>query len=162
MVILLNPVTQPQLSTRIVVMKDLKSTHKMAIGVGVFANLVIFPTLILGFYGAVRYPADSTADFIAKVLLFDQPEIVAAAAIIGLFAAALSTSDSQIFALGTEFRSLMSGNDRMVMIRTRIAIICFGLAALVFSILSSDELVLFEPLLKFCSEVIDDWSTPGG
>ena len=142
LVILMLPVTQPQLSTRIVIMKDLRATHKMAIGVGIFANLIIFPTLILGFYGAVKYPGDSTADFIAKVLLFDQPGFVAAAAIIGLIAAALSTSDSQIFALGTEFRSLISGRDRIVMLRTRIAIIFFGIAALVFSILSSDELVL--------------------
>jgi len=142
LVILLIPVTQPQLATRIVVMKDLKATHKMAIGVGIFANLIIFPTLILGFYGAVRYPSESTADFISRVLLFDQPGIIAAAAIIGLIAAALSTSDSQVFALGTELRSLMYGNDKIIMIRTRIAIVCFGLAAMVFSILSSDELVL--------------------
>ncbi len=141
-VILMIPVTQPQLTSRIIVMKDIRATHRMAIGVGIFANLVIFPTLILGFYGAVRYPTDSTAQFISKVLLFDQPDIVAALAIIGLVAAALSTSDSQIFALGTEFRSLLSGDDRKLMLRTRVAIIFFGMAALVFSILSSDELVL--------------------
>lgn len=142
LVIMLIPVTQPQLTTRLVVMKDLKETHKMAIGVGIFANLIIFPTLILGYYGAVRYPAESTAGFIAKVLLFDQPGAVAALAIIGLIAAALSTSDSQIFALGTEFRSLLKGRDKTVMLRTRLAIIFFGIAAMVFSILSSDELVL--------------------
>jgi SSS family solute:Na+ symporter len=68
--------------------------------------------------------------------------VVAALAIIGLIAAALSTSDSQIFALGTEFRSLISGPGRRVMLGTRLAIIFFGLAAMVFSILSSDELVL--------------------
>ena len=141
-VILLIPVTQPQLSTRIIVMKDIHATHRMAVGVGIFANLIIFPTLILGFYGAARYPSDTTAQFISKVLLFDQPAMVAALAIIGLVAAALSTSDSQIFALGTEFRALLSGDDRKLMIRTRLAIICFGVAALVFSILSSDELVL--------------------
>lgn len=140
--ILLLPVTQPQLTTRLVVMKNLKSTHRMAVGVGVFANLIIFPTLILGFYGAVRYPDKSTADFISQVLLFDQPGIIAAAAIIGLLAAALSTSDSQIFALGTELRSLMSGDERIVLNRTRIAMVLFGIAALVFSVLSSDELVL--------------------
>lgn len=140
--ILLLPVTQPQLTTRLVVMKNLRATHRMAVGVGVFANLIIFPTLILGFYGAVRYPDKSTADFISQVLLFDQPGIIAALAIIGLLAAALSTSDSQIFALGTELRSLMKGDERIVLSRTRIAMVIFGLAALVFSILSSDELVL--------------------
>jgi len=142
LVIVLVPVTQPQLTTRLVVMKDLRSMHRMAVGVAVFANLIIFPTVILGFYGSVRYPQESTAEFISKVLLFDQPGIIAAAAIIGLIAAALSTSDSQIFALGTELRSLMSGKDKTNMMRTRIAIVCFGLAAMVFSILSSDELVM--------------------
>jgi len=140
--ILLLPVTQPQLTTRLVVMKNLRATHRMAVGVGVFANLIIFPTLILGFYGAVRYPDKSTADFISQVLLFDQPGIIAAVAIIGLLAAALSTSDSQIFALGTELRSLMRGDERIVLNRTRIAMVIFGIAALVFSILSSDELVM--------------------
>ena len=140
--ILLLPVTQPQLTTRLVVMKNLRAMHRMAVGVGVFANLIIFPTLILGFYGAVRYPDKNTADFISQVLLFDQPGILAAAAIIGLLAAALSTSDSQIFALGTELRSLMKGEERIVFIRTRIAMVIFGVAALIFSILSSDELVL--------------------
>jgi len=142
LVIVLVPVTQPQLSTRLVVMKDLKSMNRMAVWVAVIANLIIFPTLILGYYGSVRYPDESTAEFISKVLLFDQPGIIAAAAIIGLIAAALSTSDSQVFALGTELRSLLSGKMKTNMLPTRIAIICFGLAAMVFSILSSDELVM--------------------
>ena len=142
LVIVLVPVTQPQLSTRLVVMKDLRSMHRMAVWVAIIVNLIIFPTVILGFYGSVRYPQESTADFISKVLLFDQPGFIAAAAIIGLIAAALSTSDSQIFALGTEIRSLMPGKEKATMLRTRIAIVCFGLAAMVFSVLSSDELVM--------------------
>ena len=140
--ILFLPVTQPQLTTRMVVMRDLKATHRMAIGVGVFANLIIFPTVVLGFYGAVKYPDLKTAEFISHVLLFDQSGIVAAAAIIGLIAAALSTSDSQIFALGTELRSLLKGGERIVMRRTKIAMVLFGLASLIFSVLSSDQLVL--------------------
>ncbi|MCK5462753.1 MAG: hypothetical protein KAI95_07040, partial [Bacteroidales bacterium] len=96
LVIVMIPVTQPQLSTRLVIMKDLRSTHRLAIAVGCFAMLIILPTAFIGFYGAVRYPDSNTADFLAGVLLFDQPGFIAAAAIIGLIAAALSTSDSQI------------------------------------------------------------------
>ncbi|RMH52978.1 MAG: sodium:solute symporter family protein, partial [Bacteroidetes bacterium] len=95
----------------------------------------------IGLYGAVRYPEAPAAAFWAQVLLFEQPGLVAAAVIVGLVAAAMSTADSQIFALGTELRSLLTGEERVVMRRTRIAIVVFAAAALVFSILSSDQLV---------------------
>lgn len=140
--ILLIPVTQPQLTTRLVVMKSLKATHKMAVAVGFFAIMVILPTVAIGMYGAVRYPDASTSDFLTRVLLFDQPVVVAAITVIGLIAASLSTSDSQIFALGTEFRSILKGDDKKLMLGARLAIIFFGAAALVFSILSSNQLVL--------------------
>jgi solute:Na+ symporter, SSS family len=140
--ILLIPVTQPQLTTRLVVMKSLKATHTMAVAVGFFAIMVILPTVAIGMYGAVRYPDASTSDFLTRVLLFDQPAVVAAITVIGLIAAALSTSDSQIFALGTEFRSTQKGSDKKLMLRVRLALVFFAVAALVFSILSSNQLVL--------------------
>jgi len=140
--ILLIPVTQPQLTTRLVVMKNLKATHTMAVAVGFFAILVILPTVSIGMYGAVRYPDASTSDFLTGVLLFDQSAVVGAITVIGLIAAALSTSDSQIFALGTEFKSVLKGDDKKLMLGTRLALIFFGVAALVFSILSSNQLVL--------------------
>ena len=141
LVIVLIPVSQPQLTTRLVIMKDIKSTHRLAIAVGCFAMLIILPTAFIGFYGAVKYPDSSTADFLAGVLLFDQPGFIAAATIIGLIAAALSTSDSQIFAMGSELRSLIAIKDK-TLTRTRIGIIFFALAALVFSLVASDRLVM--------------------
>lgn len=139
--ILMIPVTQPQLTIRVVVMRNLRSTHRMAVAVGFFAMIVIIPTIAIGLYGAVRFTEAPPAEFWAEVLLFEQPGIVAAAVIVGLVAAAMSTADSQIFALGTELRSLLSGEERVVMQRTRLAIVVFAMAALVFSILSSDQLV---------------------
>jgi SSS family solute:Na+ symporter len=141
LVIVLIPVTQPQLTTRLIIMKDLRSTHRLAIAVGCFAMLIILPTAFIGFYGAVKYPDSSTADYLAGVLLFDQPGFIAAATIIGLIAAALSTSDSQIFAMGSELRSLIAIKDK-TLTRTRIGIIFFALAALVFSLIASDRLVM--------------------
>ncbi|UCG27844.1 MAG: hypothetical protein JSV24_00365 [Bacteroidales bacterium] len=140
--ILLLPVTQPQLTTRLVVMSNLRAMHRMAVGVGFFAIMIILPTAAIGLYGAVRYPEETTAVFLSQVLLFDQPGIVAAAAIIGLIAAALSTSDSQIFALGSELRSLLPLREKNTLLKTRIGMIVFGFASFVFSILSSDQLVL--------------------
>ncbi len=140
--ILFIPVTQPQLTTRLVVMKDLKAMHRMAVAVGTFAILILIPTCIIGMYGAIKYPSASTADFIASVLMFDQHGAIAALTIIGLVAAALSTSDSQIFALGSELRSLLRGDEQTVLFKTRVSMVLFGIAALVLSIISSDELVL--------------------
>jgi SSS family solute:Na+ symporter len=140
--ILMIPVTQPQLSTRLVIMKDTRSMYRMAVAVGTFAMLVIFPTILIGLYGALRYPDATVGDFLGQVLLFDQPGFIAAAAVIGLFAAAMSTSDSQLFALGNELRGLIpeGKNDSLKPIRW--AIISFACAALLFSLFSSDQLVL--------------------
>jgi solute:Na+ symporter, SSS family len=140
--ILMIPVTQPQLSTRLVIMKDFRAMRRMAVAVGTFAMLVIFPTIIIGFYGAVRYPDASVADFLGHVLLRDQPGFIAAAAIIGLIAAAMSTSDSQLFAMGNELRGLISKKGSESLVPIKIAIVSFAIAALVFSLLSSDQLVL--------------------
>ena len=71
-----------------------------------------------------------------------QPAALAALAIVGLFAAVLSTSNAQVFALGSEFRSLIKGDDKTVLLRTRIALVLFTTIVLIFSIIMSDELVL--------------------
>jgi SSS family solute:Na+ symporter len=76
------------------------------------------------------------------VLLYDQAAGIAAMGLIGLIAAAISTSDSQIFALGSELRSLLALEDKKALLITRIFIVVFGGLALVFSIISSDQLVL--------------------
>jgi len=140
--ILMIPVTQPQLSTRLVIMKSTGAMYRMAVAVGTFAMLVIFPTIIIGMYGAIKYPDATVSDFLGQVLLHDQSGIVASAAIIGLFAAAMSTSDSQLFAMGNELRGLISKNENDSLVPIRIAIISFAACALVFSLLSSDQLVL--------------------
>jgi len=49
--IVMIPVTQPQFTTRVIVMKNLKSAHFMAVSLGIFAILVILPTLFIGMYG---------------------------------------------------------------------------------------------------------------
>ena len=51
--ILMIPVTQPQLSTRLVIMKNYNALKRMATAVGFFAMLVILPTIIIGMYGAM-------------------------------------------------------------------------------------------------------------
>ena len=132
------PVTQPQLTTRIVVIKDLASMRKMAYAVGIFAILVIAPTIFIGMYGAVKYPDVPTSEFLSQALLFDQAAPVAAIAIVGLFA----TTNAQIFALGNELRSLLTVDEKTAMRYTRIALFVFAAIVMVFSTFMSDELVL--------------------
>ena len=140
--IILIPVSQPQFTTRLVVMKDLPAVHKMAYAVGIFAILVIIPTAFIGFYGAIKYPDANTSDFLTSALLSDQMAPVAALAVVGLFAACLSTTNAQIFALGTEIRSLLKGEDKKVMNITRISLLVFTVVVLVFSTLMGNELAL--------------------
>lgn len=140
--ILMVPVTQPQVTVRLVIMRDTHAMQRMAIPFGVFAVLILLAVIPIGMYGSVHYADLPTSEFLANVLLFDQAPLVAAIVSIGLIAAAMSTADSQIFALGTELRSLLSGTERAVMLRTKLAILFFALAALVFSIFSGDQLVL--------------------
>jgi SSS family solute:Na+ symporter len=140
--IVLLPVTQPQFTTRIIVMKSQEAMHRMAVGVGTFAILVILPTVFIGMYGAVRYTNASIPEFLSGALLFDQKPVVAALANIGLFAAVLSTVNAQIFALGSELRSLLTKSESQNMLITKIAIFIFAALALIFSMVSGDQLVL--------------------
>ena len=139
--ILVLPITQPQLATRLVIMRDLHASQRMALTVGVFSMFVILPTLAIGLYGAVVHQEATPAAFLAAVLLQEQAPVVAAMVAIGLVAAAMSTADSQLFALGGELRSLMSGDSTRVMQITRAAIVVFALAAFGFATVSSDQLV---------------------
>ena len=144
--ILMIPVTQPQLSTRLVIMKNYTALKRMATAVGFFAMLVILPTIIIGMYGAIYYAEASTSEFLGGVLLGEQHEMIAAFIIIGLFAAAMSTSDSQLFAMGNEIRGLLGLKEDDNLRPVRLVIFFFALSALIFSLVSSDELVLLARL----------------
>ncbi|MEL6254703.1 MAG: sodium:solute symporter family protein [Bacteroidota bacterium] len=139
--IALLPYTQPQISTRVVIMKDVKSLHRMAVGIGFFAILVILPTAFMGMYGAMLYPDASTPDYLNLMFIKDQANIIGAIVMVGLLAAAISTSDSQIFALGAEIRSILSGKDEEMVKIARLSIFAFAIIALIFALLTSDELV---------------------
>jgi SSS family solute:Na+ symporter len=140
--IALLPFTQPQVSTRLIIMKDQKSLFRMAIGLGTFAILVILPTLFIGMYGAIHYADAPTSTFLGNALIQDQNGFIGAMVLLGLIAAAISTADSQIFALGGETRSLLKGEDKKMIGLARISIVIFAVLALIFALLSSDELVL--------------------
>lgn len=140
--ILLLPATQPQLTTRLMILKGRATMNRMAVSIGIFAILILLPVVVIGMYGALEYPDASVRQFLSNALLFDQPDFVGAIVVVGLLAAAMSTADSQIFALGTELQSLLSGGEQAAMRKTKIAVWVFGFATLGFSIVASDQLVL--------------------
>lgn len=144
--IVMIPFTQPQVSTRLVIMKSHHALYRTAVALGFFAILVILPTLFIGMYGAVHYENDSTADFLGKTLITDQLPLIGVLVLLGLIAAAMSTADSQIFGLGAEIRSLLKGEDDHALRSTRGAILIFAVICLVFSLFSPDELVLLARL----------------
>jgi SSS family solute:Na+ symporter len=140
--IFLMPYTQPQITTRLVILKDIKSLHKLAIGLGVFGIFIILPTVFMGMYGAVLYSEDPTSVFLQQTYIQDQHQVIASLVMIGIIAAAISTSDSQLFALGGELRSILTGEDTKMVMYARIGIFLFAVTALIFALMSSDELAL--------------------
>ncbi|MCK4826869.1 sodium:solute symporter family protein, partial [bacterium] len=138
--ILVMPISQPQLTIRIAIMRDTLQLKKMAAAVSVFAFLVILPTIAIGCYGAVKHSGLTTATFLANTLVHEQVPFIAAAAIVGLLAAAMSTADSQLFALGTEFESFLPGKKEVF--RAEAAILFFALASFILALLTNDQLVM--------------------
>lgn len=141
--ILWMPITQPQLTTRIASAKSVKEIPMMALGISFFALIILLPTIVIGFVGAIDYAGLSSGQFLAHVLVIDRPEFIGALAVIGLLAAAMSTADSQLFALGAESQIALSKNENKINLNsTKIVIIAFSAVCFILSLLSSSELVL--------------------
>ena len=107
-----------------------------------FAIFVILATIFIGMYGAVEYPNATAQEFWGKALLYDQLHPVAGLAIVGLFAACLSTTNSQIFALGNELRSLLPGDEKKSMRITKIFLFVFSVLVMIFASLMGDQIAL--------------------
>ena len=135
--IALMPISQPQLFARFTVMRDERSMIEMLLGMSVFVFLIITPTIAIGMYGAINYPDLSAGEFWVNTLVNDQPEIIGALAVVGLLAAAMSTTDSQLFALESEVSPTIQTHTFRKLPILIFAIMAFGLA-----VLSSSELVL--------------------
>ena len=135
--IVMMPISQPQLFARFTVMRDERSMIEMLLGMSVFVFLITTPTIAIGMYGAINYPDLSAGEFWVNTLVNDQPEIIGALAVVGLLAAAMSTADSQLFALESEVSPTIQTHTFRKFPILIFAIMAFGLA-----VLSSSELVL--------------------
>jgi len=130
--ILLMPVTQPQLSSRFFIPKSRKVLRTMLISVPIFALLAIIPTMFVGFGAKILNPGLATGDLALSTVLGIFPEAIAALAIVGVIAASMSTADSQVLALSSLVtRDLYKGRRPMYM--ARLSIVAIILLALLIS-----------------------------
>ncbi|QMU56546.1 MAG: sodium:solute symporter family protein [Candidatus Mycalebacterium zealandia] len=104
--IVLLPVSQPQLTSRLSILKGVNERRKVPVLHASFTFLLLIAGLIIGLYGAVAITANSGPEFIGKLIL-EQNAVIGAIALIGILAAAMSTSDSQFFALGSEINNAL-------------------------------------------------------
>ncbi len=142
--IILMTITQPQLFTRIIIIKSNKEFRKMCFWLGIFALVIITPTIFIGLYGSINYGDVAPNEFWVNVLVKDQNKIVGGLLLIGLVAAAMSTSDSQLFALESEFDS----DSKEFNWKNKLSIILFGIISLLLAIISpfQDKLISFATL----------------
>lgn len=140
--IVIMPISQPQLTIRLTILRTDKDFRKMVIAVGLFSILVILPTIVIGLYGAVKYSSASTAEFLSGVLVTEQSTVIAAFAIVGLIAAAMSTADSQLFALGSEFKNTFLSKLAKPITEVKVVIFIFAFLAFLLALVSNDQLVM--------------------
>lgn len=134
------PLTQPQLTSRLIAMKNVSLLRQMAPATAFFALIVILPSIVLGFYGAVHHGELSSQEFWANILVRDQPGWLGALSIVGLIAAAMSTTDSQLFTLGNEANIYFKKN-RYLHLKTKLLIFVFAVLALLLSVYTTEKIV---------------------
>lgn len=142
--IVLMPYVQPQLATRVLVAKSDKAFALSTVALGIFAILVILPTLFIGLRSVAL---SSEGDFILNLINHDAPAFFYALFIVGVLAAAMSTADSQLLAIGTEWSSAIVNKDIQRHSSARLLVkgiaIPVALIALVLAQSSFKSLVLF-------------------
>ncbi len=137
------PFVQPQLTTRILIAKTDMVFIKASFAFCVFAILVILPTVFIGFRGSLIHEGD----FLLYILRHDIPSVFYALFVVGVLSASMSTSDSQLMAIGTEWGSFLSlkdltSNKNAKILVKSMAFIC-AVISLVLAQSSFKSLVLF-------------------
>ena len=138
--ICLMPYTQPQLATRILLVRTNRDFRWFCLGLGVFAFLVILPTLVLGFRG-IQYSNEGPGGWVVAMLYGELPGWLAGLYLVGIVAASMSTIDSQIFAIGSEWQVLMG--KRMSGLAAGLLTAAIGMLAAVLARRPLDSIVLF-------------------
>lgn len=142
--IVLMPYVQPQLATRVLVAKSDKAFAWSAVALGVFAILVILPTLFIGLRSVAL---SAEGDFLLNLITHDAPPFFYALFVVGVLAAAMSTADSQLLAIGTEWSSAFVAKDIQQHASARLLVKSVGVVVALIALLlaqsSFKSLILF-------------------
>ncbi len=142
--IVLLPVSQPQLTSRLSILKGMNERRKVPVLHASFTFLLLVAGLVIGLYGAVAITAQTGPEFIGKLIL-EQNAVIGAVALIGILAAAMSTSDSQFFALGSEINNALGRASEKLRVSpvvfVKFVILLFCAASFVVAIKSSRGII---------------------
>ncbi|MGI9558496.1 MAG: sodium:solute symporter family protein [Thermodesulfobacteriota bacterium] len=142
--IVLLPVSQPQLTSRLSILKGINERRKVPVLHASFTFLLLIAGLIIGLYGAVSITAKTGPEFIGNFIL-EQNATIGAIALIGILAAAMSTSDSQFFALGSEINNALGRISKKLKISAvvfvKLVILIFCAAAFIVAMKSSQGII---------------------
>ncbi len=142
--IVLLPISQPQLTSRLSILKGINERRKVPVLHASFTFLLLIAGLVIGLYGAVEITAKSGPEFIGELIL-RQNDVIGAIALIGILAAAMSTSDSQFFSLGSEINNALGRASQKLkmssVVFVKFVILLFCAAAFLVAIKSSGGII---------------------
>lgn len=142
--IVLMPYVQPQLATRVLVAKNNRVFVLSSVALALFAILVILPTVFIGLRSVAIV---GEGNFLLNLIQSDATAFFYALFIVGVLAAAMSTADSQLLAVGTEWSSALIHDDIQQHPSARVLVKSIGvvvaLLALALAQSSFQSLVLF-------------------
>jgi len=151
LMIVLMPVTQPQLTMRYFIPKSRKVLRNMLIATPIFALLALLPTLFVGFGAKLIDPTLARGDLALTTVLTIFNPVIVSIALIGVIAASMSTADSQVLALSSLvtrdlFRKVKS--QKVQMLVARISILVIIILALLLSV-NPPKLIVTLSILSF-------------
>ena len=128
--LLVAQISQPHLFVRLLIIKDQKTFVKTFVSLAIIAPIIFLPNIAVGLYG-ISFNSDN---FLVTMLQTTMPPLLASVYIIGLLSASMSTVDSQIFAVGTEWAGLFKkkvAGDKQIFFTKLFALLMIGTACLI-------------------------------
>lgn len=130
------PLSQMQLASRFLIPRDKKAFRLLLIGSALIPIIAILPPMFIGLGASVLWPNLKSGDFAFSTMLvqyFPVPMIVAA--LLAVFAACLTTIDSQLLAIGSLIgKDLLPGlSDKVAVTISKVAMVLILAFVVVFS-----------------------------
>ena len=136
------PFLQPQVFTRLLIIKDNMTFLRTFLYLPMMSILIYLPIIFIGLKG-VLYQDVGLGGFLIHLLSSEVGNVLAALYIVSIFAASMSTMDSLLFALGTEWGSLFASKVKGInTVYVKLYSLVIGLLALIFSQFEIQSLII--------------------